>query len=110
MSTLPDPDAWFLEGNWDPANPGNLGGWISTFAPAGMPLFELTPITGEPDEIVANARKIVCADEMLKALKAIIGEPLGGEATGATGTFPLYVSWDAVRAARAIISKAEGRA
>lgn len=55
------PGPWKLEGNWDARNP-RLGGWVSTMHPS--PLFELTPVTGEPGEIVANAQLIASVPTM----------------------------------------------
>jgi hypothetical protein len=54
------PAPWKLEGNWEiDSNP--IGGWISTEHP--VPLFELTPMTGNPAGIIANARLIAAAPE-----------------------------------------------
>lgn len=58
------PGPWKLEGNWVD---GKLGGWISTLHPS--PLFELIPITGTKDEIIANARLIAAAPDLLAALQ-----------------------------------------
>lgn len=60
---------WFLEGNWDPKSGWPIGGWVSSFPPAGVPVFELTPSVGTPDEICANARLIAAAPDMFAALK-----------------------------------------
>ena len=63
------PGPWFLEGNWSPEAEAELGGWVSCFPPAGMPIFELTPVVGGREEICANARLIAAAPELLEAVK-----------------------------------------
>lgn len=63
------PGPWFLEGNWSGQGVGPLGGWVSSNPPAGMPVFELGPVVGERAEIVANARLIAAAPDLLKALE-----------------------------------------
>lgn len=63
------PGPWFLEGNWSPEAEAELGGWVSCFPPAGMPIFELTPVVGGREEICANARLIAAAPELLAAVR-----------------------------------------
>ncbi|WP_168990511.1 hypothetical protein [Aureimonas flava] len=60
------PGPWQLEGNWS-ANGRKLGGWVSTMHPS--PIFELSPLVGFSDEIVANARLIAAAPELLAMLR-----------------------------------------
>jgi hypothetical protein len=57
------PGPWFLEGHWDVKSKFDLGGWVSSNPPAGCPIFQLEPIVGTPEEIVANARLIAAAPE-----------------------------------------------
>lgn len=56
---------WFLEGNWEKGN-GRLGGWVSSRPP--MPVFELKPLVGDHEEIIANANLIAAAPELYDAL------------------------------------------
>ena len=66
------PGPWFLEGNWSPEAEAELGGWVSCFPPAGMPIFELTPVVGGREEICANARLIAAAPDLLEALSRLV--------------------------------------
>jgi len=61
---------WFLEGNWDAEKDEALGGWISCFPPAGVALFELIPVTGKDEHIIANAKLLAAAPQMAEALRA----------------------------------------
>lgn len=67
MSAQHTPGPWFLEGNWSDQGRGPLGGWVSSNPPAGMPIFELGPVVGDRAEIVANARLIAAAPDLLAA-------------------------------------------
>lgn len=66
------PGPWFLEGGWDENNGKPLGGWVSCFPPAGMPVFELTPVLGSREEICASARLIAAAPDLLEALSRLV--------------------------------------
>jgi hypothetical protein len=63
------PGPWFLEGHWDVKSKFDLGGWVSSNPPAGCPIFQLEPSVGTAEEIVANARLIAAAPDLLDALK-----------------------------------------
>lgn len=63
------PGPWMLEGSWSIDSDG-LGGWVSTIHPS--PLFALDPILGTPESIIANARLIAAAPELLKALTELL--------------------------------------
>ena len=63
------PGPWFLEGNWCPNSHRPLGGWVSHFAPSGVPVFGLEPSVGTLEEIAANARLIAAAPDLLDAAK-----------------------------------------
>ena len=58
------PGPWFLEGKWTPGL-GRLGGWVSSNPPAGSPVFELRPVVGDQETIIANARLIAAAPDLL---------------------------------------------
>lgn len=60
---------WFLEGNWEDDESKPLGGWVSSFFPSGSPVFELVPVVGARAEIIANARLVAAAPELLAALE-----------------------------------------
>lgn len=91
---------WKLEGNWTiSAKP--LGGWVSTIHPS--PLFELNPLTGSSEEIIANARLIAAAPDLLASLIAVTDE-LERIAVPEDGI------GKARHAARAAIAKATGAA
>lgn len=94
------PGPWFLEGNWGTGK-GKLGGWVSSFPPAGAPVFELRPVVGSPETIISNAHLIAAAPELLEALHKIGYAPPEGPA-GPTLS-------ECVQIARAAIAKAEDR-
>lgn len=62
------PGPWFLQGNWQPGSK-NIGGWVSFCRPAPMPVFELGPVVGTEQEIIASARLIAAAPELYEALR-----------------------------------------
>jgi len=98
MSAQHTPGPWVLEGHWS-IDDKPMGGWISTKTP--MPLFELGPVLGAPEEMQANARLIAAAPDLLQALKWFIDD--------IDGTHTVMVDFDAnVDAARAAIAKALG--
>lgn len=63
------PGPWQLEGRWK-AGQENLGGWVSTMHPS--PIFELVPILGTDESIIADARLIASAPELLMALCGLL--------------------------------------
>jgi hypothetical protein len=121
------PGPWFLEGNWDAASGKTLGGWVSCNYPAGCPVFGLEASVGTPQEIVANARLIAAAPDMLAALKEAFAELQcvrdyiedasrgrlkyrGESEISVMATGDLARVDATIDAARAAIAKAEGRA
>jgi hypothetical protein len=94
------PGPWFLEGYWDVKSKFDLGGWVSSNPPAGCPIFQLEPSVGTAEEIVANARLIAAAPDLLAALKTLCAayDACNGD------DHPAYAL------ARAAIAKAEGGA
>lgn len=103
------PGPWFLEGNWNPEAEAELGGWVSCFPPAGVPVFELTPVVGKREEICANARLIAAAPEMLEALQKIVDMNVQ-YAIDRFGDASQAESMSCVTIARAAIAKATGHA
>ena len=82
------PGPWFLEGHWDVKSKFDLGGWVSSNPPAGCPIFQLEPSVGTAEEIVANARLIAAAPDLLAALhegRRAIGDHFAPNDCYATG-------------------------
>jgi hypothetical protein len=67
-----EPGPWFLEGNWEADSDREIGGWLSCFPPAGVPLFEMTPVCGEREVIVASAHLIAAGPALFDALAAYV--------------------------------------
>ena len=133
--TAHTPGPWFLEGNWCPNSHRPLGGWVSHSPPSGVPVFGLEPSVGTLEEIVANARLIAAAPDLLDALQAMyrahhlhIFSPRGQEAPADRDTcricggnyrdtlqhitaqegHPSDVKAEAARLARAALARATG--
>lgn len=83
-------------GPWQIEDHGSL--YVSTMHP--VPVFELVPLVGLPDEHRANARLIAAAPELLEAAKRLEAE---------FGLALNKKTMEAVHFARSAIAKAEGR-
>jgi hypothetical protein len=96
------PGPWLFEphngyGAKDPDGEPWPFGYISTAHPS--PIFELsTPLVFPHEELVANARLIAAAPDLLAACQAVLGEWRDG------------YGLDCIEQLRAAIAKAEGRA
>lgn len=91
------PGPWILEGHWSPDSK-KLGGWVSTAHPS--PLFALEPITGTPANIIANARLIAAAPDLLAFVRDV------------ARLDPIFAKGHEKRRihdARALVGKAEGK-
>jgi len=88
------PGPWQIEGKYQ-GDAGSL--YLSTMHP--MPIFELQPIVGTEAEHIANARLISAAPELLNTLKTLRDAFIGTS---------IEVQAEALKAARAVIAKAEG--
>lgn len=96
------PLPWQLEGNWEAGR--RLGGWLSTMHPS--PLFEMTPLVGSGENIIANARYIVTAcnafPDLVDALESLLNS------CGARGAYHALKYADAIDSAEAALTKAKG--
>lgn len=90
------PGPWKLEGTWSLDSKQPLGGWVSTMHPS--PLFSLEPITGTPANIIANARLIAAAPELLAAAKELLDHD-GADGSKDYHAMKLYDARERLRAA-----------
>lgn len=101
------PGPWMLEGHWD-IEGKSLGGWL-TFGTQDMahyPIFEMIPLTGSNETIIADATLISAAPDLYAALVEAKREMWVGARDA--WTMADFKNWAVIQQIDAALSKARG--